>query len=95
MTQFLCHSSLMQHRDIKPRIEVKAKQKTPHFRDRGLNYDYTKQLASQEFSECRKRLHLSVAVNMTLLVSQDMHTELYYERNQKKVPRKGLLADIF
>ena len=95
MTQFLRHSSLMQHRDIKPRIEVKAKQKTLHFRGRGLNYDYTKRLASQELSECRKRLHLSVAVTMTLLESQDMHTELYYERNQEKVPRKGLLADIF
>lgn len=35
MTRFLCHSSLMQHRDIKPRIRVKAKQKTLHFRGRG------------------------------------------------------------
>lgn len=45
MTRFLCHSSLMQHKDIKPRIRVKAKQKTLHFRGGGLNYYYTQQLA--------------------------------------------------
>lgn len=80
MTRFLCHSSLMQHKDIKPRIRVKAKQKTLHFRGGGLNYYYTQQLASQELSECHKRLHLSVAVNDSSWIPRHVYWTLLWKK---------------